>query len=292
MGFNLTSFKTSGRGWGRGSPPPRGSIEWVAVGDMWEPGPPPHVNPPSNAGFQVFEIGFTELDAADRWMKRLEDNIRYARQVHGDKVLSASDVDAWDALMLRWVPFRHKLTSPIRSPASIQMMLKENKAELDGLLNESKSLHDRFARKGMPMVPVPYMGELLLVLRSLRQDPKRDPTPMDSQTNPLKPLTAAQMRAKLEAGIACGEHMLDENAAWSVAQARRCPWTVGRHRRRPQAVQCLRESWPVTRNLSSEHSRLRRVPAQAHQNLDRGSRPVRHRRDEGDSRGRGPGCRP
>lgn len=214
MGFNLTRFKTMGRGWGRGSPPPRGSIEWVAVGDMWEPGPPPHVNPPSNAGFQVFEIGFTELDAADRWMKRLEDNIRYARQVHGDKVLSASDVDAWDALMLRWVPFRHKLTSPIRSPASIQMMLKENKAELDGLLDESKSLHDRFARKGMPMVPVPYMGEMLLVLRSLRQDPKRDPTPMDSQTNPLKPLTAAQMRAKLEAGIACGEHMLDENAAW------------------------------------------------------------------------------
>ena len=78
MGFNIPLFKTMGRGWGRGSPPPRGSIEWAGVADMWEPDPPR-----SSSGFQVFEIGFTELDAADRWMKRLYENIRYARQVRG-----------------------------------------------------------------------------------------------------------------------------------------------------------------------------------------------------------------
>ena len=72
MSFDIPRFKTGGRGWGRGSPPPRGSIEWVGVGDMWEPEPPPHMRPPSpsNSGYQIFEIGFTELDAADRWMKR------------------------------------------------------------------------------------------------------------------------------------------------------------------------------------------------------------------------------
>ena len=74
MGFNIPLFKTMGRSWGRGSPPPRGSIEWAGVADMWEPEPPR-----SSSGFQVFEIGFTELDAADRWMKRLYENIRYGR---------------------------------------------------------------------------------------------------------------------------------------------------------------------------------------------------------------------
>ena len=195
MSFDIPRFKTGGRGWGRGSPPPRGSIEWVGVGDMWEPEPPPHMRPPSpsNSGYQIFEIGFTELDAADRWMKRLEENIRYARQVQGDKVLSAADVVEWDALMERWVPFRHQ---HLKDHAE-RLMLKENKAQLDSLLHESKKLHDRFTAKGMAMVPVPYMGELILLLRGM---PKK--------------LTAAEMRSKLEAGIACGEHMLDQNTAW------------------------------------------------------------------------------
>ena len=187
MGFNIPLFKTMGRGWGRGSPPPRGSIEWAGVADMWEPDPPR-----SSSGFQVFEIGFTELDAADRWMKRLYENIRYARQVHGDKILSAADVVEWDALMERWVPFRDSLKDHAE-----RLMLKENKAQLDGLLHESKKLHDKFTAKGMPMVTVPYMGELVLLLRQM---PKK--------------LTASQMHAKLEAGIDCGDKLLDENTAW------------------------------------------------------------------------------
>ena len=192
MGFNIPLFKTMGRGWGRGSPPPRGSIEWAGVADMWEPDPPR-----SSSGFQVFEIGFTELDAADRWMKRMEDNINYAIRLHGNKILNDADLGEWDALMLRWVPFRLKLTSPLRSPLNLQMWLKDNKITLDKLLNESKAMHDRFAKKGMSMVPMPYMGELVLLLRQM---PKK--------------LTAAQMQTKLEAGIECGEKLLDEDTAW------------------------------------------------------------------------------
>ena len=193
MGFNITRFKKMGRDWARGSPPPRGSIEYVGVGDMFMEEPPAR----ATLGFQVFEIGFTELDAADRWMKRLEDNIRYARQVHGDKILSQADVDEWDALMTRWNPFRQTLTSAIKSPGWIQMWMKENKTKLDKLLNESKRLHDRFAKKGMAMVPTPYMGELVLMLRQMP-----------------KVMKAPEMRSKLEAGIKCGDKMLDQNTAW------------------------------------------------------------------------------
>ena len=125
-------------------------------------------------------------------MKRLYENIRYARQVHGDKILSAADVVEWDALMERWVPFRDSLKDHAE-----RLMLKENKAQLDGLLHESKKLHDKFTAKGMAMVTVPYMGELVLLLRQM---PKK--------------LTASQMHAKLEAGIECGEKLLDENTAW------------------------------------------------------------------------------
>ena len=193
MGFNVTRFKEMGRDWARGSPPPRGSIEYAGVGDMFMEEPPME----SASGFQVFEIAFTELDAADRWMRRLEDNIRYARQVHGDKILAQADVDEWNGLMTNWVPFREKLTSATRSPAWIQMWLKDNKVKFNQMLNLSRKMHDRFAARGMPMVPIPYMGELVLMLRRM---PKR--------------MRAPDMRSKLEAGIKCGDKMLDQDTAW------------------------------------------------------------------------------
>ena len=189
MGFNVTRFKKMGRDWARGEPPPRGHIEYVGVGDMFMEEPP---KPASRSGFQAFEIGFTELDAADRWMKRLEDNIRYARQVHGDKILAQADVNEWDSLMTHWVPFRSSLAKHAE-----RLMLKENKARLDDLLNQSKRMHDKFAAKGMPMVPVPYMGELVVLLRKMPRQ-----------------MRTSDMRAKLEAGVKCGEKMLDENTAW------------------------------------------------------------------------------
>jgi len=58
-------------------------------------------------------------------------------------------------------------------------------------------MHDTFAKKGMSAVPVPYAGELLLLLRTM---PKK--------------LTAAEMSAKLAAGAKCGERMLDDRAPW------------------------------------------------------------------------------
>lgn len=49
MAFNLTSWSRRGRDFARGDPPPRGSIEYVGVGDMWMPEPPRRGPAPARA---------------------------------------------------------------------------------------------------------------------------------------------------------------------------------------------------------------------------------------------------
>ena len=195
MAFNITSWNKKGRNFGRGSSPPRGSIEWVAVGDMWQAAPPEQVADPSSSGFsaKVYEIGFTELDAAERWISAVDRSVNQARRLHGDQILSKADASAWTDFLTRWLPFK----SDMQLPGHFNAMLSSNKKQFDALMNESKMLHDRFVAKGLAMSPVPYMGELVELLRSM---PKR--------------LTAGQMVAKLAAGIKCGEKMLDENTSW------------------------------------------------------------------------------
>jgi hypothetical protein len=188
MAFNLSSWCRRGRDYGRGSPPPRGSIEWVAVGDMFYP------EPPSASGFQVYEISYSELDAAKRWVDGVDRSVLTARRLHGDSVLSAADQRSWDDFMSKWRPFYGDMVLPGHFNAT----LKSNKRAFDDLLSESRRLYERFTKKGMAPVPVPYAGELLVVLR----------------TTPKK-ITASEMRSRLEAGARCGEKMLDANMAWS-----------------------------------------------------------------------------
>ena len=201
MAFNATRWKNMGRNWGRGDPPPVGSIEYVAVGDMFY-----GVNQPkkqserqSSESGKVLEIGFTEIDAADRWLAHIYENLKYARKVHGKKVITDDDIKAWDAFIVRWKEWRYRYFLGFRSKEleTLAMMSVEEKRKFDALLDESKSLHDRFIAKGMATVPVPYMGELVLLLRTM---PKK--------------ITAADMYAKLEAGIKCGKMLLAENTAW------------------------------------------------------------------------------
>lgn len=50
MAFNITSLGQKGRNFARGEPPPRGSVEYAGVGDMFDPGPAPRpVAPPAPA---------------------------------------------------------------------------------------------------------------------------------------------------------------------------------------------------------------------------------------------------
>lgn len=49
MAFNITTWSKRGRDFGRGDPPPRGSLEYVAVGDMWQPLPSKPQDPAARA---------------------------------------------------------------------------------------------------------------------------------------------------------------------------------------------------------------------------------------------------
>lgn len=67
MGFNITSWGHGNRNFGRGAPPPRGSIEYIAVGNMWTHEPPPRVRRGEAAmGSEEKSVSFTEIDAAER----------------------------------------------------------------------------------------------------------------------------------------------------------------------------------------------------------------------------------
>jgi hypothetical protein len=49
MAFNLTSLSQKGRNFARGEPPPRGSVEYAGVGDMFVPASPKPTAPPPRA---------------------------------------------------------------------------------------------------------------------------------------------------------------------------------------------------------------------------------------------------
>jgi hypothetical protein len=201
MAFNITSWGKRGRDFGRGAPPPPGSIEYVAVGDMWDPEVYARQMradrpAPSSSGLDVklYEISFGDLDAAENYVASVDRAVKQARRVGGDKILSRDDERSWDGFMSRWRPFAADMRLV---PGSPSMMLEQNKRAFDLLVSEARAQHDRLARKGMSEVPVPYAGELLLLLRQM---PKK--------------LTAAQMSAKLRAGVKCGDRLLDEHTTW------------------------------------------------------------------------------
>jgi hypothetical protein len=209
MSFNITSWSKRDRDFGRGTPPPRGSIEYAGVGDMWEPEPSSTgasatatLLSPAYAAWRawltwddwnVWKISWSELDASERWVRAIDRSVRQARTVHGDKILSARDETDWQGFMRRWIPF----VGDMKLPGHFNAMLSSNRRVFDDLMNESKRLADRFAKKGMALVPVPYANELLFVMRKV----------------PRK-ITSGGMAKVLEIGVACGEKMLDENMPW------------------------------------------------------------------------------
>jgi len=191
------------RSFARGAPPPPGSFEYLMVADHWYPDvharkygkeASSETGAGAGVGADKDSISYTDLDAAENYVAAVDRSVRQARQVHGETLLQAADEEKWDGFLKRWRPFAKDLHGITHYPS---MLVAENKRMFDALVKEAHDLHDDFARKGMSEVPVPYAGELLMILRSM---PKR--------------LTAAQMRAKLEAGARCGDRLLDENTTW------------------------------------------------------------------------------
>lgn len=196
MGFNITSWGQGGRDFGRGAPPPRGSIEYIAVGNMWTAEPPRPRRASDAAGAAVGsdddKVTFTEIDASDRWLTNIHRSLVYARKTQGDKIISKADVTAWDEFISRWNPFRDRMTT-----LHVLFMSAADKKMFHSLMNESNVLYQRFIAKGMPQIPVPYALELVTLLRTM---PKQ--------------ITAAEMYVKLVAGIQCGDKLLDDKVPW------------------------------------------------------------------------------
>ena len=255
------------RSFARGAPPPVGSLEYLAVGDHFYPDVHERkygnkTPPPSSSGFQVYKIGFTDLDAAHNYADAVDRAVKQARQVHGDKILTAADEKRWDEHYARWFAHYSRMK---RLPGNPSMMFEANKQDEGRLVNETKKLHDEFAKKGMSEVPVPYAGELLVLLRTM---PKK--------------LSAAEMRAKLLAGAKCGDRMLDRNTTWYS-------WVVSRdHLPLKKAVEDARNAADVfarsrishatyspgdpvydefLRRLPPGHGPRRRRPARGHARL-------------------------
>lgn len=180
MGFSLFRLRKSGRDWSRGDPPPRGSIEYVGVGDMFD------APPPSSSG-SLWVVSATEVEAANRWNDTLARSVDYARQVHGDRILSAEDAGEFTTYYKRWKKFAARVTTW----SLVERAKEENKRVFESLLAESKRLRDVFVRKGMPVIPVPYATELVLLLRRM---PGR--------------LTPPEMAEKLSTAARWGEEMI------------------------------------------------------------------------------------
>ena len=169
------------RNWARGAPPPRGSIEYVGVGDMFEP------EPSRTASGKIWEISATELEAANRWNETLARSVLYARQVHGNSILSSTDAKDFTSYYKKWKTFSNKVTAW----SLYDRALEANKRFFEDLLIDSKRLHDRFTKKGMSIIPVPYMTELTLLLRTM---PKR--------------MAPQEMIGKLRLGITWAKKMI------------------------------------------------------------------------------------
>lgn len=187
MAFDILSWGRRGRDFSRGEPPPADSFEWAAAGY------PQRTVPKTRSGFSVYEIKYTELDAAKRWVEAVTRQMRQARATRGDEVLTAEDEKSWDAFLSRWNPF----AADMGLPGHFNSMLKENKKRFDELLTVARKLYLSFVKKGASPVPIPYANELLVILRKM---PKK--------------LAAPEMAARLRAGARCGEKMLDENTTW------------------------------------------------------------------------------
>lgn len=112
---------------------------------------------------KIWEISATELEAANRWNETLARSVSYARQIHGDKILSGKDAADFTAYYVRWLEFADKVTKW----SLYERALESNKQAFDSFMRESREMSDRFIGKGMAVVPVPYMGELIFLLRGM-----------------------------------------------------------------------------------------------------------------------------
>ena len=209
--------------WHPGSASDTGTAEGLRPEGLRPDAPEPKLK--DKTGLHLYEISHSDWDAATRWMSNLAENVKYTRKVHGDKILASEDVAKFDNLWRRWLLFGNKMegekkklkdeslaarllavTSPLywasrklfaTAQGAFALMSTENKRELDGLLSEGWKLYGQFRNRGMSQVAIPYMGELVLILRSTSRK-----------------ANIADMAKRLHDAATVGSRLLDENTAW------------------------------------------------------------------------------
>jgi hypothetical protein len=188
-------------------------------------GPVDELRLPRKSGFYVYEISHSDWDAATRWMANLAENVAYTRKVHGERVLTATEALKFNDLWRRWLLFGNKIETVKRqledeslaskvlsatipglwasrllyatAKGSLALMSADNKRELDKLLKEAWELYKRFRLMGLSQVAIPYMGDLVVILRTLPPE-----------------MTLSNMAARLRDGTMVGERLIDANTAW------------------------------------------------------------------------------
>lgn len=177
-------------------------------------------------GYTVYKISPTDWDASMRWMRNFAENVEYTRKVHKGRILTDDDVTIFVELYRRWQRFvnevanaardlplpktllfaapvtlpyivAHQMYSAAADMVDAGLMSEANKRRWDALLQEAHKLYHRFRLLGMSQIAVPYMGDLVVLLRGLPAT-----------------LTLPEMATTLREVARGGDRMLDQNTSW------------------------------------------------------------------------------
>lgn len=165
----------------------------------------------------VATVSDTDFDAACRWMTNLAEQIT---SKNSKKLLSDPDLNAWSDLWKRWLLLGAKtktdnkpdtlkpiLANPLMISAlpalylarklSKGVMSEATKQEYDSLLREAFGLYTSFRFKGLGQVAIPYMGDIVVMLKTLPEY-----------------LTLKDMVVRLRECARAADRLLDENTVW------------------------------------------------------------------------------
>jgi hypothetical protein len=237
------------------------------------PGDVDELKIPQKTGFYLYEISHSDWDAATRWMANLAENVAYTRKVHGEKVLTTTEALKFNDLWRRWLLFGNKIEEVKRelkdeslasrvlsatipglwpsrllyatAQGSLALMSAENKRELDKLLKEAWELYKRFRLMGLSQVAIPYMGDLVIILRTLPRE-----------------MTLSDMVTRLRDGASVGERLVDSNTAWW--QWRKRDETKGVRRAVAEARKLADEIEAVAKTRPGQGPRDQGAPIYAH----------------------------
>jgi hypothetical protein len=158
----------------------------------------------------IENVSATDFDAASRWMNNLAEQVAYTTKTHKD-ALDEHDLATWSSLWKRWLLLSSRVkTDSEKAPSTFNLpalypsmrlsrgvMSDTTKREYDKLLSEAMGLYRAFRRKGLSQVAIPYMGDMVVMLRTLPSE-----------------LTLTQMVTRMREAARGGDRLLDENTAW------------------------------------------------------------------------------